>query len=208
VSAPVTAPAAAIDALLDGDGPIPETLDAAGGVALDPRLVAGLAAARDPAYRVWTEGIEPTVTVLGDRSSAVLITDAAAGRRHLLGLTWAEAPLAVAGVVDLGPRPAPEEPAVCLPPPAMAELIGRRQAHGHGLEPARAAALQRRLERGVRHWSVRRARPDGEGGQLRRNVEVVEGDGGIWRVRVTGEDVELAPTTSTAVLRELVALFE
>jgi hypothetical protein len=41
----------------------------------------------------------------------------------------------------------------------------------------------------------------------RRNVEVVEGDGGIWRVRPADDGlVELAPTTTTAVVRELVAL--
>jgi hypothetical protein len=83
----------------------------------------------------------------------------------------------------------------------MAVLIGRRQAHGHGLDHATAAALQRRLDQGVRHWTVR-VEVDGR----RRNLELVDGPGGIWRVRPAGELVELAPVTSTAVLRELVAL--
>ena len=43
-------------------------------------------------------------------------------------------------------------------------------------------------------------------GGWRRNLEVLEGDGGIWRVRPVEELVELAPTTSTAIVRELLAL--
>ena len=66
-----------------------------------------------------------------------------------------------------------------------------------------ATGLQRRLEAGVRHWTVRF-----EAGAWRRNLEVLEGEGGIWRVRPVGELVELAPATSTDVVRELVALCE
>jgi hypothetical protein len=42
----------------------------------------------------------------------------------------------------------------------------------------------------------------------RRNLEVLEGEGaGIWRLRVLDDDrIEMAPTTSTAVLRDLIAL--
>jgi hypothetical protein len=86
----------------------------------------------------------------------------------------------------------------------MAVLIGRRQAHGHGLPAGQATALQRRLDAGVRHWSVRL---HAHAGALRRNLEVLDGDRGIWRVRpATDGTIELAPTTSTTVLRELVAL--
>jgi hypothetical protein len=69
------------------------------------------------------------------------------------------------------------------------------------LGPELAAALQARLDRGIRHWSVRL---EARGGALRRNVEVVDGDAGIWRVRSVGDRVELAPATSTDVLRALV----
>jgi hypothetical protein len=87
----------------------------------------------------------------------------------------------------------------------MAVLIGRRQAHGHGLPADQAAALQRRLDAGVRHWSVRLEDDRGR----RRNLEVVEGaDAGIWRVRPAGELVELAPTSTTEVVRGLVELLE
>jgi hypothetical protein len=109
--------------------------------------------------------------------------------------------IALAAWLDLGPRPRPVEPAIRLDPGAMSVLIGRGQAHGHGLDPDVATGLQRRLEAGVGHWVVRF-----EAGGWRRNLEVLEGDGGIWRVRPAGELVELAPTTTTAVLRELVAL--
>ena len=64
----------------------------------------------------------------------------------------------------------------------MSILIGRGQAHGHGLEPEVATGLQRRLEAGVRHWTLRV-----EAGGWRRNLELLEGDAGLWRVRPVGE---------------------
>jgi hypothetical protein len=113
-------------------------------------------------------------------------------------VTADEAPVALIAQLGLGPRPAPDLPPVRLAPGAMAILIGRRQAHGHGLPADRAVALQRRLDAGVRHWAVQAAR---------RTLEVVDGGGGIWRVRAAGSDlVELSPTTTTAVVRDLVAL--
>jgi hypothetical protein len=83
----------------------------------------------------------------------------------------------------------------------MAVVIGRAEAHGHDLEPAVANDLQERLGAGVRHWTVRFAR-----GGWRRNLEVLEGAQGIWRIRPEGELVELAPTSTTAIVRELIAL--
>ena len=66
------------------------------------------------------------------------------------------------------------------------------------------ADLQERLSAGVAHRTARLDRGEGE---LRRNVEVVDGPGGIWRVRPVDDGlVELAPTTSTDVLRALVRL--
>jgi hypothetical protein len=114
----------------------------------------------------------------------------------------ADAPVAVVARLGLGPRPVPEQPSVRLAPEAMAVLIGRRQAHGHGLPAAVATALARRLDAGVRHWTLRL-----EAGARRRNLEVVEGEAGIWRVRPAGDGlVELEPATTTAVVRELIAL--
>jgi hypothetical protein len=135
--------------------------------------------------RLWIEGLGARPTVIDPD-----------------GFAPEDLPVVVIGTVDLGPRPVPEGPPVRLPPSAMAILIGRRQAHGHGLEPEQATALQRRLDAGVRHWTVRVQR-----GEWRRNLEVLEGDGGIWRVRpVAGDLVELAPASTTGVVRELVAL--
>jgi hypothetical protein len=135
--------------------------------------------------RVWIEGIGPRPVDIDPE-----------------GFPPDDLPVAVIGTLDLGPRPVPEGPAIRLAPSAMAVLIGRRQAHGHGLAPEQAAALQRRLDAGVRHWTVRVQR-----GGRRRNLEVLEGDGGIWRVRqVAGDQVELAPSSTTAVVREIVEL--
>jgi hypothetical protein len=184
--------ASAVQALLDGD----ETVD-------DPALAAALSAARDPAFRVATIGVAPAATVLGDAAICVLMTDRPHDRRGLFALASEQAPVALAAWLGLGPRPVPDEPAIRLEPGTMAVLIGRGQAHGHGLDPDLATALQRRLDSGVRHWTVRVECP-----AWRRNLEVLEGDGGIWRVRPADGLVELAPTTTTAVVRELVALCE
>jgi hypothetical protein len=164
--------AGAVQALLAGE----EDVD-------DDAVAAALEAARDPAFRLWTEGFEPD------------------GAQALLPTTTAQLPVALAAWLNLGPRPRPDHPPVRLPPGPMAILIGRGEAHGHDLDPALAKRLQERLDAGVRHWTVRVQR-----GEWRRNLEVVEGEAGIWRVRPAGELVELAPTSTTAVVRELIAL--
>jgi hypothetical protein len=155
----------------------------------------------DPAFRIWTEGALPRAAALGDGPVCVLVTDRPDGRRALLRAATGQLPVALAVWLGLGPRRVPAEPAIRLDPGAMSVLIGRGQAHGHGLEPDVAAGLQARLDAGVRHWTVCFERPG-----WRRNLEVLEGDRGIWRVRAADVLVELAPTTTTAVVRELVAL--
>jgi len=208
--AEITASPAAVEALLGEADPSPRALEAAGagaGEALHPLLVAGLAAASEPAFRIWTDGIEPGVTVLGDRAGAVVLTEEPAGERTLLGVSFDEVALVLVGALALEPRPSSDEPPLRLEPSAMAELSGRGQVERHGLPGADAEALGRRLELGVRHWSVTCAASDGLGGAIRREIQVVEGEAGIWRVRtVAGGLVDLVPTTSTAVLRDLVAL--
>ncbi len=157
---------------------------------------------REATFRIWTEGEMRRAEVLGG-DPCVLVTDRPGGERALLEIAAEHVPPALIAWLDMGARPRPREPAIRLDPGAMAVVIGRGEAHGHGLEPEVATGLQRRLEAGVRHWTVRF-----EAGAWRRNLEVLEGGGGIWRVRPVGELVELAPTTSTDVVRELVALCE
>ena len=135
-------------------------------------------AARRPAFRIWTEGAAPGASVLGGPDASLLVTDRPGGERALLPLATEQLAVALAVWLGLGPRPVPDEPAIRLDPGAMAVLIGRGQAHGHGLEPEVARDLQRRLEAGTRHWALRF-----QAGGWRRNLEVLEGDGGIWRVR-------------------------
>jgi hypothetical protein len=159
------------------------------------------AVARTPAFRVWTEGAAPRIAVLGDGDDCVVLTDRPDGTRALLPVPTGQTPVALAVWLGLGPRETPALPVVQLDPGAMSVVIGRGQAHGHGIEPEVANELQRRLAAGVRHWTVCVQR-----GGWRRNLEVLEGDGGIWRVRPVGERVELAPTSTTAVVRELLAL--
>ena len=160
-------------------------------------------AAREPAFRIWIEGDARRAEVLGDSTACMLVTDRPGGEHAVLTVAPAWIPAALAVWLDLGPRQRPTEPAVRLDPGAMAILIGRGQAHGHGIGPDVAAALQRRLDGGVRHWTVRVQCP-----AWRRNLEILEGDGGIWRLRPTDGAIELGPTTTTDVVRELVALCE
>lgn len=206
----VTGRAETVQSLLEAPGEAGTVLRDAGlaeHAARHPQLTRALAAARTPGYRVWTEGLDPEVTILGDAGAALAIFAAPSPDRTLLALTGAEAPLALVDATRLGPRPVPGHAPVRLAPGAMAILIGRRQAHGHGLALEQATELQDRLDAGVRHWSVRLARPNGRGGELRRNVEILDGQDGIWHLRPVGDTlVELAPTSSTAVLRELVEL--
>jgi hypothetical protein len=150
----------------------------------------------ESAFRVWIEGTAPAAAVRGDRHECVMETDG-----EPVAIATERVPVALAVWLGLGPRPVPDHPAVRLAPGTMAVVIGRRKAHGHGLEPEVATDLQRRLDHGIRHWTIAVQR-----GGWRRNLEVVEGDGGIWRVRPAGELVELAPTSTTAVVRELIAL--
>jgi hypothetical protein len=182
----------------------PESKEVVGSPAAIAELIdtdAALAVAREPAYRVWTEGAQPGITVLGGGDSCVVLTNRPGGTRALLPVAADQMPVALIVWLGLGPRPLPDGPLIRLHPGAMSVVIGRGQAHGHGLEPEVANALQRRLDAGARHWTVCVRR-----GGWRRNLEVLEGEGGIWRVRPAGELVELAPTSSTAVFRELVAL--
>jgi hypothetical protein len=153
--------------------------------------------AAEPRIRVWTEGAVRRVTVVANGERAVM----SSGEQPLLEAPIAHALVALVVWLELGPRPVAQHPAIRLAPSAMAILIGRGQAHGHGLAPEVARELQARLDAGVRHWTVRV-----EAGGRRRNHEVVDGPGGIWRVRPAAELVELAPTSSTAVVRELIAL--
>jgi len=193
----------AVRAMLDASVPAEEAIRAAGPGA-PTWLAAGLAAARAPSFWMWTEGEAPVATVYGGEICLLVVEPGT-----VVGLASEEVPLALWGVLGLGPRPAPSSGGgtVRLAPGPMAALIANRRAHGHGLPPATAAALQRRLVAGVRHRSVRLAQPRPDGRERRRNLEILDGEGGIWRIHQHGDElVELAPTTTTAVLRDLVSL--
>jgi len=179
----------------------PDTGELVGPASEVEALLDGVEVARAPVLRAWTEGGARSVTLLGNATTAVLVTPRPGGRRALLPAPTAHAMVALAVWLELGPRPVPAHPPLRLAPGALAVLIGRGEAHGHGLDPDVAAELQQRLDAGVRHWALRVEWAEG-----RRNLEVVDGPRGIWRVRPAGEQVELAPTSSTAVARELIGL--
>ncbi|MGI8750494.1 MAG: hypothetical protein ACR2J6_08100 [Thermoleophilaceae bacterium] len=179
---------AALQAMLDARVPV-EEVARAGGPDAPPWLTAAAGVARAPAFRLWTEGEAPAATVYGGETCLLVVEPGT-----VVGLATEEVPVALWGILGLGPRPAPADGgAVRLAPGPMAVLIGNRQAHGHGLAPEAAAALQLRLDAGVRHWSLSLGQPLPDGRQRRRNLEILDGEAGIWRIRqVTEELVELA----------------
>ncbi len=145
----------------------------------DPAIDAALAAARDPGVRIAAPG----ATVLGDATACLLLTERPGGQRALLAIAPEQVPVALAVWLGLQPRPVPSVPPVRLDPAALA---------------LRVAEL---LEAGARHWTVRV-----ECDAFRRNLEVVDGAAGIWRVRAADGLAELAPTSTTEVVRALIAL--
>lgn len=191
---------APLRAMLDTSVPAPEAFRAAGPDA-PPWLAEALAVARAPSFRLWTEGEAPAATIYAGETCLLVLEPGT-----VVSLALEEVPVALWDLLGLGPRPVcGDGGTVRLAPGPMAILIGNRQAHGHGLPSAAAAALQRRLDAGVRHWTLRFGRPLPDGREVRRNLEVLEGEAGIWRIRQAGEEaVELAPTTATSLLRELV----
>lgn len=197
-----TTSAAILQAMQDPSVPAEHVLREAGDAA-PSWLPDALAAARAPEFRIWTEGEAPPLTVHGrvDRSLLVIEPDGA------LGVTVEEIPVALWGLLDLGVRPIAAVDPVSLPPGAMSEFMGRRQAHGHGLPTDQAEAWQQVLDGNMRHWSVRFSRPTASEREWRRNVEALDGDTCLARVRQLADGrVELAPTSSTALLRALIGV--
>ena len=113
--------------------------------------------------------VEPRRTVLGAELQCLLVTPA---RRPLRRSRRERVPLALVAWPGLGPRPVPDHPAIRLTPGAMAVLIGRGQAHGHDLEPDMAPGSSA----GSTRASATGPSPCQRG--WRRNLEVLEGDGG------------------------------
>jgi hypothetical protein len=207
----IRGPTAAVEGLLDEARAVDEAIAAAGlteHAARYPLFGAAVAAARTSRFRIRTDGAAPATTVRGDACACLVVTEHARGRSTAIGVAAAEAPLALWTVVGLGPRPRPDGPPIVLSPGAMALMIGRGRVHGHGLDAAVAAALEQRLAAAPRHWAVQIAWQGLDGAERRRNLEVLEGEAaGIWRLRALDDErVEMAPTTSTAVLRDMIAL--
>jgi len=114
------------------------------------------------------------------------------------------APDVLARLNDLGPRPRPEP---FVPLQFTAADFASVLAAGDPAAPALYADHEPAAERfmaGFReHWRVEVSwKPDRPG----RAVEVVDTDGGLWLVIREGSDVELRPTTPSAVWRLLILL--
>lgn len=193
-----TAPAV-LEAVRDAAVPAEQVLQRAGD-APPSWLPQGIAAARTPCFQLWTEGDTPPLTLYGGRDLSLLVV----ADRAALGLSLSEIPLALWGLLDLGPRRLPALDAVRLAPGPMSTFIGRRQAHGHGLPPEQASGWQQLLDQAVRHWTVRASRTRTEQ-EWRRNLEVLDGEDWTARVRRLADGlIELTPTRSSELLRDLI----
>ena len=76
----------------------------------------------EPAFRIWTEGIEPAATVLGDGPECVMH----AGPEPL-PIATERVPVALAVWAGLGPRPVLDHPAEASQRGASARLVVVRQ---------------------------------------------------------------------------------
>jgi hypothetical protein len=140
-----------------------------------------------------------------DARTAVLATPDAEGEPRYVQLPPRFLPDALARVNDLAPRPR-VEPAVRLRfgAAALAEILAARDADRAGREGGEAAE---RMVRELReHWSVEARWAPAAGSPGVRIVEVLDTDGGLWLVVPDEPEVELWPTTPTAVFRMICAL--
>lgn len=117
-------------------------------------------------------------------------------------------PEALARLNDLGPRPRVEDPSsLRLPAGTLATALAAGDAaDANALEPAERARLHALIAARRGHWRAEvrwTPAPDAEGA---RAVEVLDTSGGVWLVVADGDDVELRPSTPTAVFRRLAAL--
>ena len=173
--------------------------------ALDPGLGAILA----PVCRLTLErGPRRARGWVGERHATVLVP-AGPELVELVPLPTRFVPDALARLNDLGPRAGREAaPRLRLAAGELAELL----AGGQGPPGWRLAGEERRvaaqgLVDGLReHWRVEaRWRPSPSSPGV-RSLEVVDTDGGLWRVVPDGADVELWPASPTEAWRELTAL--
>ncbi len=119
-------------------------------------------------------------------------------------------PDALARLVDLGPRPHPaSDVRLRCSAGQLARLLASRV-----LEPEATTFAGRqeretigRLLAGLKeHWRVEARWEPSPGSHGMRAAEVLDTDDGLWLVTSEGSDVELRPTTPTAVWRLLVSL--
>ena len=119
-------------------------------------------------------------------------------------------PDALARLVDLGPRPRPtDDVRLRCSAGQLARLLAERALQPG--TPVFAGGQERdmagRLLAGLNeHWRVEARWEPSPGSPGMRAAEVLDTDDGLWLVSSEGPDVELRPTTRTAVWRLLVSL--
>jgi hypothetical protein len=147
----------------------------------------------------------------GERFAALIVPAPEDGHRLIVAPT-AFLPDVLSRLNDVSPRPRLASPAAVVLRYAPGELARILTARDAALAAQlagddRAAAAVGLVEGLREHWRVEaRWLPAGGGGRSGRVVEVLDTDGGLWRVVADGTAVELRPSTPTQVFRELVRL--
>lgn len=185
-----------------------------------PKLTASLAAIRDPVCRLRfdmtdQDGHEEAGEGWIASGCAALLLDLPRGLRELVSLNPTFLPAGLARIVRLGPRPRQPEASVELRAARFDELLAAEPDVRRGAAEALrvdglAAGTHDWLELLVAApWSVWKAETawSAPGGtSASRALRVADTQGGLLRIDTRLDTVALAPTTPTAVWRELTLL--
>lgn len=185
-----------------------------------PRLTASLAAIRDPVCRLRFEMVDQDGREDAGKGwiasgCAALLLDLPRGLRELVSLDPTFLPAGLARIVRLGPRPRRPGTVVELREAQFDELLAaeldvRRGAAAALGADAPAAGTQDWVELFVTApwsvWRVETAWSAPGGTSASRALRVADTQGGLLRIDTRLDTVAVAPTTPTAVWRELTLL--
>ncbi len=206
-----------IEPVNDLDAPTGASVLEAAGLLSDgqllPSLARALEAVRAPSCRlsVSSRGLEARAWL--DVDLAALLVPTEPELLELGCVPTAFVPDVLARLVELEPRPVPQDPPFRLAPGRLAHLMAAPDDYavlpGEGLQGRYDDAVARRLMASVtRHWRIEaqytKAEPRADSV---RAVEAIDTPGGLWLLEAAGGGVRLRPTTPTRVWRLLTLLF-
>jgi hypothetical protein len=177
-----------------GESELDAVLDGAGDVLPE----AALAAVRAPICEIALALDDRTGSAWVGPAWCLLSVPLDDGRRRVHAGPTDWLPILLARLNGLQPRPRQKaEHGLRL------DAAGLAQALAGGVADPRVDEL---LRTRVGHWRATARWSAPAGAPSTRTIEVIDCLTGLWRVSATGDQVELEPTTPTAVWRELVGL--